>query len=1069
MKRSLFLLSALLLCAAMASACKEEKPAQTEDISALFAGTPPREAYPWVWWHWMDGNISKEGIRKDLLWMNEMGIAGLHQFDAGGRNTKTLVSERIPYMSDAWKDAFRYAMSITDSLGMEVAVASSPGWSSTGGPWVPRENAMKKLVWRTVEVPGGKQEIALPEPYSAVGYYQDLVNFKEVEPWYQDIAAVAVRLPEKDQSMTDLGAVVSSSEGKCSVDILTDGSMNTFCPLNPAAGKEDSWVLYSFPQPQAFKAVTTASEILRSQFSGLPAEEHMILECSDNNTDFKEVIRIPDGVVPSKTVDFPETAATYWRIRVLPSNAKTFHLREFVLHPVTKVNHADEKAGFAAQPDFMQFPTPDSPDAIQDVIVLGAPAEDGKILADLPDGRWRVYRFGYSLTGKQNHPAGKDATGLEVDKLDPESWLDHFRKYLDMYKEASGGMVGQRGVQYILTDSYEARQMTWTKNMKEEFAQRNGYDLLRWLPALTGEIIDSSEKTEKFLWDWRNTLGDLCAENYDRINDIVKEYGMRGRYTEAHESGRVLVGDGMDIKMTATVPMSAIWMKPEAQLKMHQADIRESASVAHVFGQNIAAAESFTANGNDERAYIYCPENMKFVADYSLASGLNRFVIHESAHQPCDDKVPGTGLFQYGQWFNRHETWASMGRPWMDYLARSCYLLQQGKFVADILLYYGEDNCITGLYGINLPDIPSGYSFDYINPKGLLQAIRVKDGKLVTETGMSYQVLYLGENSKRMSLKMLKCILSLAEKGATVCGTLPEVPAGMNDDNKTFQKLRDRLHKKMAGENLAKVLRENHIKPDFAVPGDDIKFVHRRLPDMDIYWVRNFADHAVVADMKLRTPGGKYLEIWNPEDGKQYSTDCFIHESGVSTVLDMAPGTALFLVVKYGGTPAPGKPGDPQHSLAVPGPWTVCFQQGRGAPDSVTWETLTDWTASKDEGIRYFSGTADYTTTLQLEKALDGNSILSLGQVHQIARVSVNGTDCGIAWKAPFVVNIPSGTLKEGKNTITVTVANLWINRIIGDQQPGCKQTYTETPKKFYRADSKLLPSGLIGPVTLLY
>ena len=1060
--------------AAHAAVRKPHKVTKDPDhISIAFAGTPPRTAYPWVWWHWIDGNISKNGIRKDLLWMHEIGIAGLHQFDAAKSGVPQLVPEKIPYMSQKWKDAFRYAMELTDSLGIEVGIASSPGWSSTGGPWVKPEDAMKKLVWRTVEVSGGDRVIELPEPFAAVGFYQDMANFRNVEPWYRDVAVVAVRIPENDRSLKELGAEVSSSEGDFTLDMLTDGLLSTCSSVTSDQSKGDAWVQYTFSQPQTFKAVTVAGEALRLEWDREPAQKHLILECSEDNVDFREVTRIPDSFVYTKTIDFPATAARYWRLRILPSRVDRHHLREFVLHTVTKVNNVDKKAGFAAHYDFMQLPTPESPDAVRDVVVLDLPDENGNLHVNLPEGDWRICRFGQSLTGKKNHPAAKHATGLEVDKLDPQAWMGHFRKYLDMYMEASGGRVGQKGVQYILTDSYEARQMTWTRNMAKEFAARNGYDLLRWLPALTGEIIDSSQATEKFLWDWRNTIGDLFAENYDRINDIVEEYGMRGRYTESQGGGRTFVGDGMDVKMTAAFPMAEIWMRPFEQLQHNLSDIRESASVAHIFGQNIVPVEAFTANGtqNGGQAYKFCPENMKYVADLAMENGVNRFVIHSSVHQPSDEKVPGAGLFQFGQWFNRHETWADMARPWMDYLARSSYMLQRGTFVADILYYYGEDNCITGLYrkADCLPDIPYGYNFDYINPKGLLQAVSVKKGRLVTETGMSYEVLCLGENCRRMSLKMLGHIVSLAEKGASVCGVLPEEPAGMNDDNETFKMLRDRLQKYMKGGGIANVLAEKGIKPDFSASENDIRYVHRRLPDMDIYWVRNFSDRDIIGQINLRTPGARNLEVWNPENGKQYSIPFTSSRSSVSTTLDMDSGCALFLVVKYRGKAAPAAPAALRQSVKIGGPWTVSFQQGRGAPESIIWNKLIDWTASEDEGIRHFSGTADYTATLNLDEEITGNAVISLGDVRNIARVIVNGTECGIAWKAPFTVDIPAGVLKVGKNEVSVTVANLWVNRIVGDLQPDCRHKFTATPRAFYNADSPLLPSGLLGPVELKY
>ena len=166
--------------------------------------------------------------------------------------------------------------------------------------------------------------------------------------------------------------------------------------------------------------------------------------------------------------------------------------------------------------------------------------------------------------------------------------------------------------------------------------------------------------------------------------------------------------------------MSAIWVPGKVgnsnRIPEGKADIRESASVAHIYGQNVVAAESLTSIGYARQAYSYCPENLKPTVDLELAHGLNKFIIHESAHQPLDSHKPGLGLGVYGQWFNRHETWAEQAGAWIDYLARSSFMLQQGKAVADILWYYGEDNNITGLYSHSFPDIPCGYNFDFANP-----------------------------------------------------------------------------------------------------------------------------------------------------------------------------------------------------------------------------------------------------------------------------------------------------------------------------------------------------------------
>ena len=384
---------------------------------------------------------------------------------------------------------------------------------------------------------------------------------------------------------------------------------------------------------------------------------------------------------------------------------------EIVLHTTTRVNRLEEKAAFTPSAEIATFATPDSSDAIptNDVIDLTSKMKsDGTLEWTAPAGNWVVLRMGYSLLGIENHPASPEATGLEVDKLDAQAVKNYFENYLDQYKNATGGLMGKKGVQYVVTDSYEAGGANWTKNLMAEFAKRRGYDIKPWLPVLTGQIVKSTEASEQFLWDFRKTLGDLMVENhYDQLGDLLHQRGM-GRYSESHENGRAMIADGMEVKRKADVPMSAIWTPGpinQGDQTGHRADILESASVAHIYGQNLVAAESLTALGVGGSAWSYSPENLKPTADLELASGLNRFVIHTSVHQPSDQKIPGLGLGPFGQWFTRHETWGEQAKAWTDYLSRSSYLLQQGKFVADVLYYYGEDNNITALFGKKLPEL----------------------------------------------------------------------------------------------------------------------------------------------------------------------------------------------------------------------------------------------------------------------------------------------------------------------------------------------------------------------------
>ena len=1080
----------LLLLAGLATGAS----ALAQDYSKDFQN-PPQEARIRVWWHWMDSNISKDGIKKDLDWMKASGIGGVQQFDAGGTmmgGGQTIVT-RLPYMQDDWKDAFRYAIRYADELGMEVAIASAPGWSSTGGPWVKPENAMKKLTWRTLTVTGNPkakkpQVITLPEPFTTVGKFQNAgaagslsTAPADVAPWYKDVAVVAVRIPDAEKTLAQLGASVTTSGGDFTVSQLTDGDLANGAELLSNPSGTHSWIQYSFPEEVTVKALTLVGGPVRGQWASESPSYNNILQSSKDGVKWEDVCRIPSGSVAQQTIDIPVTSAQYFRLCVAnPVADRTYAafgynmpdpkgtaIHEFVLHTVTKVNHAEEKAGFAAPHDLLDNPTPETDAPVLETVDLTAQCVDGVLIWNVPAGNWRIYRFGASLTGKQNHPAPPEATGLEVDKLDEAAWMDYFRKYMDMYKEAAGGMVGQHGIQYILTDSYEAEQMTWTPEIAAKFTERRGYNPVPWYPALTGEIIQSAEKTEKFLFDWRETIGELFAANYDRINQIAKEYGMKGRYTESHENGRVYVGDGMDLKMTAAVPMSAFWMPGTgggSALPMAQADIRESASTAHVYGQNIAAAESFTAAGLSGNAWSYYPGNLKTMADIAMYSGITRFVIHESAHQPSDAHKPGLGLMIFGQWFNRHDTWAPYARYWADYLARSCYMLQRGHYVADVLWYYGEDTNIAGIYGHELPEVPEQYSYDFINPYGLLNVVSVKDGKLVTPSGMQYKVLVLGEHCQVMSIEVLRKLDQLAREGAVIVGQKPVKPAGMTDCQAEFDRLvadiwnagRPNVH----ATQLSRLLAET-VEPDFQYTWpSQIRFVHRTDGDKEIYWVRNFSDQPASPQIVCRDGKG-VCTVLNPETGKELPG---VYKDGV---LQLEANQALFLVFDKNGAPkpeyiAPKTAG----TLALDGAWNVTFE-GLGAPEgSRTFATLSSYTESEEEAVKYFSGIATYTNTFTLGKKEKADGLrIDLGSVGQMADVFINGEHVEFLWKAPYKVDW-TGTLKPGKNTIEVKVVNTWPNRLIGDAQPGAKKL-TYTTMAFYQADSPLTPSGLMGPVVL--
>lgn len=512
----------------------------------------------------------------------------------------------------------------------------------------------------------------------------------------------------------------------------------------------------------------------------------------------------------------------------------------------------------------------------------------------------------------------------------------------------------------------------------------------------------------------------------------------------------------------------------------YQADDRESASVAHLYGQNIAAAESMTAFGLGGTAYSYCPENLKPTADLEFASGINRFMIHSTVHQPVDDKIPGLSLGPFGQWFNRHETWADNAKAWTTYIARTAYMLQQGKFVADIVYYYGEDNNITALFGKKLPDIPEGYNYDFINADALINLLSVKDGKLVTPSGMSYQVLVLDSNARRMSLPVLRKINELVKAGATVTGIKPESTPSLEDDQQEFQRLVNEVWgsndtKVTTGKALSEVLTAQHITPDFtyATPQQSPKlmYVHRKLANGDLYWVNNRTNNAATIEASFRVTG-KAPQIWHPETGKTEDASYTIANGITKVTLPLTPNDAVFVVFRNNTTRTSFTvPPTTEKALStVEGSWNVAFQSNRGAPANATFDKLASYTENNEAGIKYFSGTATYTKTIDAPAnwlSNKGQIWLDLGDVKNLAEVIVNGKSLGVVWKHPFRVDV-TNALKQGANKVEIKVTNLWVNRIIGDAQPNVTNKITYTSMPFYQASSPLLPSGLLGPVKVV-
>ncbi len=1120
--------TAVFLAAAMAGigAAQQAKPATAGDSLEAGFKQPPQSARPRVWWHWMNGNITEQGIKLDLEWMHRVGLAGFQNFDAA-LATPQVVDKRLAYMTPDWQHAFKYAITTGNSLGLEMAIAGSPGWSESGGPWVPASQGMKKYVWSETLVEGGKPFTGkLAAPPSNTGAFQNIGIQDMLEPppgskappqFYADSVVVAYRRPSNDVSIESLHPKITASGGSPDYAMFDDGDLEKATKLPIPGVGEDAWIQYEFNQPQTIRAITFVIKEpnrIAAMIAGMGSPDKE-LQASDDGQSFRLVAKMSGGSAPEHTISFAPVTARYFRVVFkrtppppMPAWAEgidpssfgirfgppptDYEIAELALHPGARVNRFEEKAAFTTEQDLYGFATPQvaSSDAVakSDVVDLTSKMHpDGTLDWTPPAGDWVVLRFGYSLLGITNHPATAEATGLEVDKLDRRYVKQYMEAYLDSYKKTVGPeLIGAQGIHYVINDSWEAGSQNWTDNMIVQFRKLRGYDPVPWMPVLAGEVVGSAEASDRFLWDFRKTIGDLIAnEHYGQLEDTLHEWHM-AHYGESHESGRAFVADGMEVKKFNEIPMSAMWTQAPGinnPTYGYNADDRESASVAHIYGQNIAAAESMTAAAGP---WAWSPSTLKPTADQELLNGINRFVIHESAHQPLIDKKPGLSLGPFGQWFNRNETWAEQAGPWVNYLARCSYLLQQGHFGADIVYFYGEDSNLTAIFDDKAPDVPAGYGFDYINADGLIHELSVADGRLHTPGGMTYRILGLDSYSRHMSLPVLKAIHKLVMDGAVVAGVKPADDPSLADDQAEFSRLNDELFgdgtgvhtvgkgKVYAGSSLADALTALNVAPDFdyTKPESDInlQFVHRKLAGGDLYFVDNRQPRSEQLDATFRI-AGKAPELWHPDTGKMEPASFTVANGRTTVPLSLESWGTVFVVFRKPSTSTSRTlPAVTTTQLTtVSGPWQVAFPPNWGAPASIVLDDLASWSTNSDPGVKYFSGTGTYTKTIDAPAdwfTKGAHVWIDLGDVKNLAEVTINGKSLGAVWHTPYRVDATEA-LKPGANELTIKVTDAWVNRMIGDQQPDAKVKYTFTTQKPYKATSKLQEAGLIGPVTI--
>jgi hypothetical protein len=1024
---------------------------------------------------------------------------------------------RLTYMSPQWQDALRTAARLADACDLEMFIGAEPGFAGIGGPWVTPAQAMKKFVWSRTLVQGGRPfKGRLASPPSTTGPFQnsphihlpfDGTSGEAPLQFYADAAVVAYPLPA-DGVTAPAHVTVTSSDGAIDATLLNDGDLEKSISLSSDRGR--AWVQFTYDRLQTFRSAVLGTPYPVSGPAvnlGTPLQGR--LEAQDGGGVFRVIASMTAANVPQVTVSFPPITAKVFRVmfsqtgliippfipppgidassllpKLVPPVPKEIALSELSLQAEGRVNEFERKAGFAIAEDYYAVATPkdaaNAPVSTSDVVDLTMKmTSDGVLDWTPPSGQWVVLRLGYSLTGTLNHPSPREAAGLEADKLNRGFVQDYLKTYLGMYTNIlTPSLMGAHGLRGLFMDSIESGPQNWTDDMLAQFQRLRGYDAHPWLPALTGVVVQSAEASDKFLWDFRRSIAQLLAQNlYSEIATAAHAHGLR-QYGEALEMGRLQLGDDMEMRRYTDVPVGAMWTyAPEkGPYPSHVADQRGAASVAHLYGQNVTMAESFT-NIYDE--WAFSPRDLKPIADLEFTLGINR-------------------LLSIG--VDRRSTWAKDTDLWMSYLARSSYLLQQGKFIADVAYFYGEESPLTVLADLDrLQDVPKYYAFDFVNADAILNLFDVRDGYILTPSGMRYRVLQLGGSSSRMTLPVLHKLKDLVSKGAIIVGRRPIESPSLSDDDAEFRALVDSLWGEGAGAHAfykGRVFAEGSADAalatlamppdlDYAMSGPErpIAFVHRGLSDGDIYFLNNRSERDASVDVTLRVTG-RTPELWHPETGQTERVSYIIQNGRTTIPVHLEPWGTEFVVFRQPAiSDAVILPIAKESPLAtLDGPWQVTFEKDRGAPSSTIFRTLTSWSDNADEGIKYFSGTATYTKILNASTAWfkqGASLIIDLGDARDLAGVTVNGKTLGVLWHQPYRFEA-TRALHAGANTIQIEVTNLWVNRMIGDARPNANGQYASVvdhPLTFseekathhaYLPDAPLRPAGLLGAVVLV-
>ncbi len=873
-----------------------------EDLETAFRH-PPASARAKTWWHWMNGNITADGITRDLEAMNRVGIGGFQIFQVGTGIPKGPVA----YGSPEHLKLLEHAANEADRLGLEFDMHNCPGWSSSGGPWITPELSMQHLTWSETFVTGGKlTDIALPRPSSKLGYYRDA------------FVLAFPSLAGENRRLQDLLSKVISSSGPVDAKLVTGGDLSGGVEVRSAASGQPAFLQLEFAEPFEARSIAVYSTSLAG--GGFAASPNPVsLEASDDGTQFRKVLEglQSTGDVPAAE-NFSAVRAKYFRL-VFPQARRIAEIRLLgaarIVDWTRKVNFTRGTRSGGAVAALRATGEVPSGSVIDPAAVLDITQYmdgEGRLNWQAPAGDWTILRFGHTTTGAQNHPAPDGGLGLECDKYSPSAMDFHFNHFFGKLFSSLGPLAA-KGLAGALIDSYEVGMQTWTAEFPQEFQRRRGYDLRKYLPAMTGRVVGNGDISDRFLWDVRRTHADMMADNYyGRFAELCRQHGMKA-YAEPYSGGPF---EEMQVGSRVDVPMGEFWVG-----QGNHYSVKLAGSIGHLFGKPVVGAESFTGAPQYAKWQNY-PYELKAQGDWMYTQGLNQFIFHRYAQQPHPTAVPGMTMGPWGWEFERTNSLFNGFEAWLQYASRCQTMLQQGILVADLVYFAGVDVPVNTPVGPDQlsPRPPQGYYYDVANEEAILTRMKVQNGRIVLPGGVSYRVLVLPDKTT-ITLDVLRKVRDMVEQGISLVGPKPQHTPGLfryPDNDADLRRIADEIWGDLDGTSVTErtygkgrvfwgqpleaVLGKLHISPDCDVTsrsGDaPINYIHRRSGESDFYFIANRRRQTEELVCTFRVEG-KRPEFWNPETGEITPVRVYdLVEGGVRVPVRLDPAGSVFVVFR---------------------------------------------------------------------------------------------------------------------------------------------------------------------------